>query len=141
MKAAALIVILVVAAACGGGEEPATATDTVAPVAEPMVTRTNVMADTESGATVVVVLEDNTIGMPTENIAPGPVVFTVRNAGQQLHGFAVKGGEVDARIAETLANGQEATLEVVFTAGSYRAWCPLHEDVAGEAVDFQVAAR
>ena len=141
MKAAALILIVLLAAACGGDEDSVTAADTVAPVAEPLAPRTSVIADTEAGATVVVVLEDNTIGMPTESIGPGPAVFTVRNAGQELHGFAVKGDGVDARIAETLSNGQESTLEVVFTAGSYRAWCPLHEDQAGEAVDFQVAAR
>jgi uncharacterized cupredoxin-like copper-binding protein len=141
MKAAAIL-LLVLAAACGGGEERTVATsDTIAPVAEPMVTRTGVMAETESGATIVVVLEDNVIGMPIDGIPPGPVVFTVRNGGQQLHSFAIEGEQIEARIAENLAPGEESTLEVVFTPGSYRAWCPVHENVEGgtELVEFEVA--
>jgi plastocyanin len=142
MKAASVILILVLAVGCGGGEERTIATsDTISPVAEPMATRTAVMADTESGATIVVVLEDNVIGMPLDGIAPGPVVFTIRNGGQQLHSFAIEGGQIQARIAENLAPGEESTLEVVFTPGSYRAWCPVHENVEGgtEIVEFQVA--
>lgn len=140
MKAAASILILILAAACGGDAQ-GPADDTISPVSEPMVTRTAVMAETEAGATLVVILEDNTIGMPTENIAPGPVVFTIRNAGQQLHSFALEGGTgVQARLDDNLANGEEGNLEVVFTPGSYRAWCPVHENVPGEAVEFTVAA-
>lgn len=140
MKKAAAILILVLAAGCRGDAQ-GRADDTVSPVSEPMVTNTApVVAETEAGATLVVILEDNTIGMPTEGIAPGPVVFTVRNAGQQLHSFAIEGPGVNARLEDNLANGEEATLGVTFQRGSYRAWCPAHENVPGEAVQFQVTA-
>ncbi len=140
MKAAAAILVLVLMAGCRGDAQ-GRADDTVSPVSEPMVTNTApVVAETEAGATLVVVLEDNTIGMPTEGIAPGPVVFTVRNGGQQLHSFAIAGPGVTAQLADNLANGEEGTMEVTFQAGSYRAWCPLHENVAGENLQFAVAA-
>lgn len=140
MKAAAVILVVVFAIGCEGDVQ-GRADDTVSPVSEPMVTRTApLLAEIEAGATLVVVLEDNTIGMPTEDIAPGPVVFTVRNGGQQLHSFAVEGEQTNARIKDNLSNGQQATLEVEFTPGSYRAWCPVHENVPGEAVTFTVAA-
>ncbi|HEY0591277.1 MAG TPA: hypothetical protein VGF40_05890 [Thermoanaerobaculia bacterium] len=141
MKKAAAILIFVLAAGCRGDAQ-GRADDTVSPVSEPMVTNTApVVAETESGATLVVILEDNTIGMPTDGIVPGPAVFTIRNGGQQRHSFAVEGPGVTARLADSLAHGEEATMEVTFQAGSYRAWCPVHENVAGEAVQFQVTAR
>jgi hypothetical protein len=143
MRAAAILIVML-AAGCDTASEESTpgAVDTVSPVAEPLVTRTDPpIAETEAGATLVVILEDNTIGMPTEDIAPGPVVFTVRNAGQQLHAFALEGPGVAVRTQDNLANGQEATLEAVLAAGAYKAWCPLHETSTGEVVQFQVAAR
>ena len=141
---------LVLSAACGGQETPAAGepeTSTVPPVAEPLVTDTTpAQPDTSAGATILVLLEDNAIGMPTEDLAPGPLVFTVRNGGTQVHGFSIEGGETKVQLAETLSPGGEASLSTNLTAGTYRAFCQVHvtdpsgiaQGPGGESVEFRL---
>lgn len=145
-----LLAALILMAACGGQETPAAGepeTSTVPPVAAPLATDTTpAQPDTSAGATILVLLEDNAIGMPTEDLAPGPLVFTVRNGGTEVHGFSIEGGEVKVQLAETLAPGGEASLSTTLAAGTYRAFCQVHvTDPAGiagapsgEAVEFRV---
>lgn len=140
--AATIAILMLVACA---QEQPEGATETRNPVNEPLVGSRPTIADAETGATVAVVLEDNTIGLPAEGIGAGPAVLTVENAGTQMHSLTVaqaglEGGEegFSALLGENLESGERATMEVSFTPGTWVAWCPLHEDQPGERVEFTV---
>ncbi|MGH9458447.1 MAG: hypothetical protein ACRD2J_12520 [Thermoanaerobaculia bacterium] len=140
-RIAGLLVVLALLAAGCGQEDLQDNPGIVPPVAEPIATDTlPTLVGTEAGVTIVVVLEDNVIGMPTDRIPVGPVVFTVRNAGTQLHSFAIVGGAIDKRLNENLSTNEEGTMEVIFEPGTYRAFCPLHEEAGDEVVQFEVTA-
>lgn len=122
---------------CGGDQEQA-ADSTLPPVAEPLSAEiVPESPETESGATLAVVLEDNTIGLPAQ-IPAGPVVLTVRNAGQQLHTLSIEGETLQATLENNLATGETGNLALELAPGTYRAFCPLHADSGVESVEFAV---
>lgn len=116
--------------------------EVVNPVSEPLFTETNTAPQpmVESGAPIAVALEDNNLGFESDRIPAGPIVLSVSNAGNELHSLAIASlGEqiVNLRLEENLAPNESATMEAILPEGSYRAWCPLHEDREGESVQFQ----
>lgn len=77
---------------------------------------------------VEVMLSKWRIELSTARVAPGRVVFRIRNAGSCPHAFGVEreGDEFEVR-SDTLAAGTEAGLVVELPAGTYEleAYCPL----------------
>ena len=130
--------ILALAAGCNRHVDE----QTVPPVAEPLVDDTAApVPETTSGLSVTVVVEDGSLGIPPEAIPVGAVLFTVNNAGQQLHGFQVEGSTINRMMEQNLSPGETGTLDVMIPgAGTYRAFCPLHPEVAGESKEFTAQA-
>lgn len=116
--------------------------EVVNPVSEPLLTNTSTAPEpvVESGASIAVALEDNVLGFENDQIPAGPIVFTISNAGNELHSLAIESSAdavTDLRLKDNLAPNESATMEAVLPPGSYRAWCPLHEDRDGESVQFE----
>lgn len=120
-----------------------TATSTGA-VIDPTVTATDtgrVEPDTSAGATVLVLLEDNTVGLPTTDIAPGPTIFTVTNSGSEVHDFRIEGGGISVEVEGTIEPGQSKTVNADLRPGSYEAYCPiLDHRTRGQRAQFTIAA-
>ena len=132
------VFILALAAGCNRHVDE----QTVPPVAEPMVDDTAApVPETTSGLSVTVVVEDGSLGIPPEAIPVGPVLFTVNNAGQEIHGFQVEVSSINRMLEQNISPGETRTLDVMIpAAGTYRAFCPLHTDVAGESKEFTAQA-
>ena len=85
-----LLALLVLAAACGGEKQdgswldPAASSTTTMPA--PATT-----PEVQTGATVLVTINDGHIATQTASIPEGPVVLTVANAGKEVHGLHVEG--------------------------------------------------
>ena len=128
-------------AACGGDKKESTwlgtppptetsattvdtaATDTATHPASPGGTA--VVPDVGAGTTVIVMLGENTLGVPPESIPKGPAVITAQNGGSEVHNLFVEGPGVSRSAANVLEPGSTATLEVVFQPGTYTFYCPL----------------
>lgn len=99
---------------------------------------TAIVPEVESGVPVAVTLEDNRLGIPT-TIAPGPVVFSVKNAGTGQHSLAIEGQQIAVQLEPRLDPGQAGTLDVTLKEGTYRAYCPvLDHGTKGESVQVEV---
>jgi uncharacterized cupredoxin-like copper-binding protein len=126
------VAALALSGACRGGEEPTdmTATvDTVVVDPDPVDTAPPpgpVDVDTSVGTTILVVMEDNSIGLPTIDVPAGPAIFSVTNAGTQVHDLAVEDGQVAVELEGTLDPGQTKTLSIDLRAGTtYEVYCPI----------------
>lgn len=73
---------------------------------------------------VDVTLTEFAIEMPTD-LPQGPIRFNVRNEGGAPHSFVVEGQGGDARLADNLAPGTSATLDVDLAPGTYTVFCPV----------------
>lgn len=94
--------------------------------------------DTASGHTVIVSIAQSDLAIPTE-VAPGPTVFAITNAGTEAHSFTVRGAGVESTLPNEIPPGGTEGLDVTLAAGKYQAWCPVegHRD-AGEWGEFTV---
>ena len=129
--------------ACGGDEKDSgflenaqqTATDTATHPGSPGGTA--VIPSTESGATVIVTLNDNSIAVAdSDRIPPGPTVFTITNGGSGAHSLYIEGpGVSKAPDSATLAKGATSSVSVTLQPGTYTLYCPVlnHRD-NGESV-------
>ncbi|HEV2084994.1 MAG TPA: cupredoxin domain-containing protein, partial [Gemmatimonadales bacterium] len=60
-------------------------------------------------------------------VAPGPVTFTVTNAGSIPHGFEVEGRGIEKQIA-LIQPGSSARLTLTLQPGTYEVYCPVGQD-------------
>lgn len=102
-----------------GGEIDTARTDVVDEPIEPEV---------QAGATAAVVIDENTIGID-QDLAPGPVVLTIRNSGLNEHSLAVSGPGGEWQLESALAPGATGSLEVNLQEGSYRVYDPRNESL------------
>ncbi len=77
-----------------------------------------------NGTKITVILSEYKITMPS-TITAGLIDFNVTNNGTTTHSFEIQGNSMDKRLASDLAPGQNGTLEVTLTAGTYHAFCPI----------------
>lgn len=75
---------------------------------------------------VDVSLTEFAIDMPTE-LPAGPTRFTIANNGNATHNFILEGNELNKRLANPLAPGDSARLNVDLFPGTYTIFCPVGE--------------
>lgn len=75
---------------------------------------------------VEVTLSEFTIEMPAE-VPSGAVRFAISNAGSAPHNFVIEGEGVNKRVANTIAPGSSAVLNVDLAPGAYTVFCPVGE--------------
>lgn len=99
-----------------------------------------VVPDVDSGTTVLVMLNDNSIAVQQQAIPPGPAVLTVENRGTEPHNLFVEGPGVSRAAASPIAEKASATVDVTFSAGKYVFYCPLSDHRQnGEQVEVTIA--
>jgi hypothetical protein len=86
---------------------------------------TALVPDVTSGTTVLVVLEDNSLGLPGQPIPPGPAVLTIENRGALVHNLFIQGAGIDRAAGDSIEAGKSATLDVLFKPGTYTFYCPI----------------
>jgi|GEM_PF-2552754 len=100
---------------------------------------TAAVPDADTGTTVIVVLEDSSIGVKGETIPPGPANLTASNAGKEVHNLFVEGAGVNRGLDKNLGPGESATLDVMFQPGTYTFYCPvLDHRTKGEQVQVTI---
>ena len=120
-----LLALLILAAACGGEKKDD------GPWLDPAASSTTTMPppgtapEVETGATVLVTLNDGSLATQQASIPRGPVVLTIANAGKEVHGLHVEGPGVSKALDSTVAGGAGGTMEVVFQSGTYELYCPV----------------
>jgi hypothetical protein len=129
--------------ACGGDEardneswlDPAASGTTTMP--EPATA-----PDVEAGTTVLVTLNDGHIATRESAIPVGPAVFTVTNAGKEVHGLHLEGPQVNVALDASLAAGETGTLSATLQKGEYTLYCPLldHRD-KGETLTMTIPTQ
>lgn len=129
----AVMFLILAAVACGQKkEEPGflegaqqSATDTATHPASPGGAA--VVPDVSAGYTVLVTLEDNRVVVTdADKIPPGPSVFTVTNAGKEVHNLFVEGPGVQRGPTEgTIGQGTTTSFDVTLKPGSYTLYCPI----------------
>jgi len=102
---------------------------------------TALVPDVESGTTVLVLLNDNSIAVREQAIPPGPAVLTVQNGGKEVHNLFIEGAGLDRAAGDTIAQGASATVEVNFKPGTYTLYCPIaNHRQNGEQVTVTITA-
>jgi len=124
------------AAAIGAETDTASATHPASPGGTALV------PDVAAGTTVLVMLNDNSIAVPTQSIPPGPAVLTVENRGSDVHNLFVEGPGVSRAAGDAIPEGRSSTVEVTFQPGTYTLYCPIgdHRTAQGEQVQVTIAA-
>lgn len=102
---------------------------------------TALVPDVESGTTVLVMLNENSIAVREQSIPPGPAVLTVQNSGKEVHNLFIEGADLSRAAGDTIAAGGMATVEVNFKPGTYTLYCPIanHRE-NGEQATVTIAA-
>ena len=123
-----LAVSLVLLAACRDEEPEATVTGTTetASATHPASPGgTAVVPSVDAGTTLVVVLEDGSIGMQEQSIPPGSAVLTVENRGTEVHNLFIEGTEISRAAGDPIPAGDSRNFEVLFRPGRYQLYCPI----------------
>ena len=60
-------------------------------------------------------------------IPAGPVRFAIANAGNAPHNFVIEGQNIRHRVANNIAPGSSAVLNVDLAPGTYTVFCPVGE--------------
>lgn len=86
---------------------------------------TAVVPDVTAGATVLVMLNDNSIAVREQSIPAGPAILTVENRGSAVHNLFIEGEGINRAAGDTIAAGQSGSVEVQFKPGTYTFYCPV----------------
>jgi plastocyanin len=90
---------------------------------------------------VEVKLTEFTIEMPT-TVPPGPVTFSVTNAGTMEHNFEVEGQGIEKKFGTNLKPGETMSLRVDLPAGTYTVYCPIDDhQKRGMQLELKVAQQ
>jgi len=90
---------------------------------------------------VEVKLTEFIIEMPT-TVPPGPVAFSVTNAGTMEHNFEVEGQGFEKKFDTNLKPGETRSLRVDLPAGTYTVYCPLDDhQKRGMKLELKVAQQ
>jgi Cupredoxin-like domain len=81
----------------------------------------------ESPAVIVEVkLTEFSVEMP-KTVPPGPLTFSVTNAGTMEHNFEIEGEGIEKKFDTNLKPGETRSLPVDLPAGTYRVYCPVKD--------------
>lgn len=86
---------------------------------------TAIVPEVDSGTTVLVVLEDGSIGMREQAIPPGPAVFTIENRGEGVHNLYIEGDQINRAAGDLIRAGGSSTMDVILRPGAYTVYCPV----------------
>jgi hypothetical protein len=90
---------------------------------------------------VEVKLTEFSIAMPT-TVPPGPVTFSVTNAGTMEHNFEVEDQGLEKKFETNLKPGETQNLRVDLPAGTYTIYCPVDDHKArGMQLELKVAQQ
>jgi hypothetical protein len=90
---------------------------------------------------VEVKLTEFLIEMPT-TVPPGPVTFSVTNAGTMEHNFEVEGQGIEKKFDTPLKAGETRSLRVDLPAGTYIIYCPVDDhQKRGMQLELKVAQQ
>lgn len=123
-----IAVSLVLIAACRDEAPEATVTGTTetASATHPASPGgTAVVPSVDAGTTLVVVLENGSIGIQEQSIPPGVAVMTVENRGTEVHNLFVEGEQISRAAGDPIPAGGSTTFEVVLRPGKYLLYCPI----------------
>ena len=158
-----LALAAVLAAACGGRTEstegsttaagtetastgtntsstaPITITDDVSSTAATSPGGAQAVPQATAGSTVLITMEDNSIGVPATGVGPGPAVLTIANAGTAVHQLRIDGPGVQQQ-TDPIPPRQAGTLNVNLQKGTYHITCAIldHATKNGETKDLNV---
>jgi plastocyanin len=75
-------------------------------------------------------------------VPPGPVSFSVTNAGTMEHNFEIKSQGIEKKFDTSLKAGETRTLKADLTDGTYTIYCPLDDHKArGMHLELKVAQQ
>jgi len=86
---------------------------------------TALVPETDSGTTVLVMLNDNSIAVREQAIPPGPAILTIENRGSDVHNLFIEGQGLSRAAGDAIPEGRSASVEVVFKPGNYVLYCPI----------------
>lgn len=86
---------------------------------------TALVPDVAAGATLLVMLNDNSIALPAEKIGPGPVVLTVQNQGTEVHNLFVEGEGISKAAGDPIEVGKASVMDLTLKPGTYTLYCPI----------------
>ncbi len=150
-----LLAVVLMTIACNRGANPETITSNSTATAAPTTAGTQDFSDTaaatnpaspggtalvpttNAGTTVLVSLNDGSIVVTNpDSIPAGPAVFTVTNAGSQVHNLFIEGPGVSQAAGDNMPPGKVQNVNVTLQPGKYLLYCPILDHKAkGEAVD------
>jgi hypothetical protein len=82
--------------------------------------------EAKAGTTVLVTLNDNLLSVSDPDaIPPGPAVFTITNAGKEVHNLFVEGPGVNVSPNNPLIAGGTANVNATLGVGTYTLYCPI----------------
>lgn len=102
---------------------------------------TALVPDVAAGTTMLVLLEDNSIGVQGQSIPPGPAVLTITNQGSQTHNLYIEGPGMNRAAGNLIPAGGSGTVDVVFKEGTYTFFCPVPDHrTNGEEVKITIGS-
>jgi plastocyanin len=125
------ILVLMMFAACPSKHENATATmditsDTANATSTASPGGSALVPEAKAGTTVLVTLNDNSIAVGNPDaIPPGPAVFTITNAGKQVHNLFVDGPGVQQAAGDDMIAGATHNMNITLAPGTYTLYCPI----------------
>jgi len=126
-----LISVLLMFAACPSKHQNATATmdatsDTAGATSTASPGGTALVPEAKAGTTVLVTLDDGALLVQDPDaIPPGPAVFTVTNAGKQVHNLFIDGPGVQKAAGDNMVPGKTSSVNVTLSPGTYTLYCPI----------------